>query len=655
MKFKGIFKTKQTYSPNEPIDIEFTLQNLSGSPQRILKWYTPLDGFTGNFLTVCHNGQPVKYDGAFFKRGNPLPEDFLTLEPDKSCFAALDLSEAYNTRNAGVYTVELKENLIEVWGPADSLNNGSDVMPTCDFIECVQAQFTVGGGKPAKNSEERLTKGEQQRLKEKLNNKDNAEPNATAPYIAPVIKNATVDEENYTREAHAAMMAYLSGCIIDISRGSQNEHYKMIFGAPDRTRYTKVNGIIKTIKDGLVINTNSIGYEFNNDPALSKVYAYTFKGASTVFLCAKFKTAPLTGENSKIGTLFHEWSHAFGYTDDHRYGRSKCRNLAQNDPDKAVENADNYEYYLETEYTFWAGNEKISKRHSISPQCNYNPSLAVYLGKLYIIYKGAHSNTLYWSVFDGADWKKNEVIKSERGSTFETKFNPGAVVYNGLLYIFFESNNNICYAYFDGKNWGGQTTRTLIDPYKIQRSPNITVYNNRIYCVYKSTNSNDYYYFYYDENYFSTPRKVTVTSGNLHSDCNPGLAVHDNMLHIVYKEANSYMLRYASFNGTDWNENKKISDVSKISPKSDYSPRISAINDIVYIPYKDPDTNDMYHSYMYFDPVINKLMFTGNEKVSDNSDISPKTSCEHSVIEYNNNIYMVYKNDNSNDLYYAWQ
>lgn len=57
----------------------------------------------------------------------------------------------------------------------------------------------------------------------------------------------------------------------------------------------------------------------------------------------------MTGTDSRAGTLVHEMSHfnVIANTDDHEYGQVAARRLARKNPNKAVNNADNYEYYAE--------------------------------------------------------------------------------------------------------------------------------------------------------------------------------------------------------------------------------------------------------------------------------------------------------------------
>lgn len=49
------------------------------------------------------------------------------------------------------------------------------------------------------------------------------------------------------------------------------------------------------------------------------------------------------------GILVHEASHfkANGGTKDYVYGMEKCKRMARNNPDNAVNNADNYEYFAQ--------------------------------------------------------------------------------------------------------------------------------------------------------------------------------------------------------------------------------------------------------------------------------------------------------------------
>ncbi|KAM5544050.1 hypothetical protein V8D89_002236 [Ganoderma adspersum] len=68
-----------------------------------------------------------------------------------------------------------------------------------------------------------------------------------------------------------------------------------------------------------------------------------------VYLCGAFWGAEATRMDSRAGTLVHEASHftVNGGTQDLVYGPDETQTLAQSDPDQALMNADNHEFFAE--------------------------------------------------------------------------------------------------------------------------------------------------------------------------------------------------------------------------------------------------------------------------------------------------------------------
>jgi peptidyl-Lys metalloendopeptidase len=66
-------------------------------------------------------------------------------------------------------------------------------------------------------------------------------------------------------------------------------------------------------------------------------------------VCKAFWSAPMTGTDSKGGTLVHEMSHfnVVAGTDDWVYGQSGAASLAVSNPSQAIDNADSHEYFGE--------------------------------------------------------------------------------------------------------------------------------------------------------------------------------------------------------------------------------------------------------------------------------------------------------------------
>jgi peptidyl-Lys metalloendopeptidase len=78
------------------------------------------------------------------------------------------------------------------------------------------------------------------------------------------------------------------------------------------------------------------------------VFAYVYPGGPVeIWFGPLFWRAPMTGTDSKAGTVIHELSHELGVTQDHVYGTAAASALALSNPDLAIHNADNYEYFAE--------------------------------------------------------------------------------------------------------------------------------------------------------------------------------------------------------------------------------------------------------------------------------------------------------------------
>mmetsp|Transcript_35266 Transcript_35266/g.75126 ORF Transcript_35266/g.75126 Transcript_35266/m.75126 type:complete len:527 (+) Transcript_35266:36-1616(+) len=108
------------------------------------------------------------------------------------------------------------------------------------------------------------------------------------------------------------------------------------------------------------------------DECEKSTYAYVYpegpesrtkKGRFIFFLCQVYFDS---GKGEKIETITHEGSHhATAFTDDvcaedkhgecleKAYGRDTCKWVAKHDPDKALENADNYCYYINDMHKYY--------------------------------------------------------------------------------------------------------------------------------------------------------------------------------------------------------------------------------------------------------------------------------------------------------------
>ena len=160
-----------------------------------------------------------------------------------------------------------------------------------------------------------------------------------------MVGGATAEQEAETRAAHFNAITHAA-----LAEGELREHkadalYGTWFGAEDEARYDTVTRHYGEI--GTVLVNEQVTYDFSGEECEPGIFAFTFDGSRTVWLCELYFPAEETGSDTKFGVLIHEWSHAISETDDFAGGEAACQELAENNPGQAVENGDNHEYFAE--------------------------------------------------------------------------------------------------------------------------------------------------------------------------------------------------------------------------------------------------------------------------------------------------------------------
>ncbi|TFK72462.1 deuterolysin M35 metalloprotease [Pluteus cervinus] len=129
------------------------------------------------------------------------------------------------------------------------------------------------------------------------------------------------------------------------SHTSATTRYTTWFGAYTAARHTTITSHYSNIS-----GYSFSSYTFDCTCTDAGTYAYVYPDTfPVVYLCGAFWQAPVTGTDSRAGTLIHESSHFTrnGGTEDYVYGQSGARSLASSNPANAVFNADNHEYFAE--------------------------------------------------------------------------------------------------------------------------------------------------------------------------------------------------------------------------------------------------------------------------------------------------------------------
>lgn len=75
---------------------------------------------------------------------------------------------------------------------------------------------------------------------------------------------------------------------------------------------------------------------------------FGYSQSNSISVCPEFFAARMAeGYDSQAGTLIHELSHIAADTDDNAYGTGAVRILAHEHPERAINNADSYQYFFE--------------------------------------------------------------------------------------------------------------------------------------------------------------------------------------------------------------------------------------------------------------------------------------------------------------------
>jgi peptidyl-Lys metalloendopeptidase len=308
-----------TITPDRPalgkrddVIVTVTLTNTGAAPERIAKGRTPFGPEEAALFEITRDGQPVRYLGRKVKRAAPGEADYLVLAPGASLSARVELSATYDMAATGAYAVRYRGA-----AAAPMLKAGGIVSNT--------AAIFIDG---------RLPRGA-------------ALPMASAPQgVGLTYANCSNAQQETIAEALAAGTVMASNGQAYLNSGKeQGQRYTNWFGALDAARQGTVNKNFTAIKDAFETKPVKVDCGCDED-----YFAYVYPMQPyTIYVCNAFWTAPMTGTDSKGGTLLHEMSHfdIVAGTDDHVYGQQGAAEMARTAPQRAINNADSHEYFGE--------------------------------------------------------------------------------------------------------------------------------------------------------------------------------------------------------------------------------------------------------------------------------------------------------------------
>lgn len=297
--------------------VDFAMRNDSAEDVFILQWQTPFLALEHEIFDVRRDGQPVEYLGPHIKFGPPQPEHYIRLAAGSTRTIRVDLGQLYDFSRTGEYSVQYRVNVQDAVQPHTFRLEPSFVVSNRVFaaVDRPAQGFRprVGAAKPGGG---------------------NTTYNRCDSTQIGLIQQAVTAATGYASNS----LSYLNG-------NNQGARYTTWFGTYNSTRYSTVKSHFQSISS--TFNSNPLTFDCG---CKQNYYAYVYPTQPyRIYLCRAFWSAPMTGTDSKAGTLVHEVSHfnVVAGTDDHAYGQSACKSLAISDPNRAVDNADSHEYFAE--------------------------------------------------------------------------------------------------------------------------------------------------------------------------------------------------------------------------------------------------------------------------------------------------------------------
>jgi peptidyl-Lys metalloendopeptidase len=324
---------------SEAFLINYKLTNVGDTPQSFLPWFTPLDEeqFVSKdlFLVQDEEGQNVPFSGWHYFRADPTEEDYWTIQPGESKSATVDLTMIYPMVHDGKYTISVKQ-LDEEGAPQYALTGTAlELDMAATFVQSEEisrrlAEYGADGIDGSAFDEEVPT-----------------DP-ATGRRLAQTMNGCTSSQASAVRFGRSgALNSAVPRAQSCLSGGTSRvcSRYATWFGSITTTRYNIVNSCWNRIANTLPSARFECCHRGCGSNCGRGLYGYVYPSdrSMTQYLCSAY----FSQQDEQVYTITHEQSHfnVACSTDDHVYGTSGSRNLAQSSPRRAIDNADNHAYF----------------------------------------------------------------------------------------------------------------------------------------------------------------------------------------------------------------------------------------------------------------------------------------------------------------------
>lgn len=332
--------TADYYEFGADVTCKVTITNSQSNDYYLLKRDTPLEPINNNIFSVTQGDNDINYDGLLYQRIMPTRDEYALVPAKSSIIVTVDLSHSYTFDAKDGYTVQLDTKLT-YYQTADSNTSNQHIVSN-------REHFTMEG----REANYRPTEAEELRKNissiKTLDLDFSAFVKSGGAYVTPSMSGTPYGNDvQTTLIVYNAVYNVLATSYYAVDSNTKNL-YSTWFGTRYSGYMSTVKGAYLNIKSAMEKYRYTMYFDGPECAKIKNVIAYTYKGSNVIYLCSLYRSEPATrGSNTKLGTVLHEFTHAVARTDDITYGQSNCAALARSQPDRAIQNADNYRCFTE--------------------------------------------------------------------------------------------------------------------------------------------------------------------------------------------------------------------------------------------------------------------------------------------------------------------
>jgi len=311
--------------------VQFRITNNSSQTLKVPSWQLPSNDPGSSQFDIYNQGHRVQYLGKMIHRTAPTDADFVTFKAYETKVIRVDLKNSYDLSAGGDYSVRFQSFLQDA--KTDNGRHIAGANGRMAKLESVPLKLWVDGKNPLMQ-----LKGS--------GPSNQGKPGSGGGTVVNGVTFIGCDATQITDGGNAVVQSrlYTEDAKTYLNSGTVGPRYTTWFGAYTSTRYATGKAHFVSIDAAMDQSGGQVAIDCT---CKQSYYAFVYPDKPyQIHVCKAFWTAPMTGTDSKAGTLIHEMSHfnVTAGTNDWVYGQTAAKNLAISNPDEALDNADNHEY-----------------------------------------------------------------------------------------------------------------------------------------------------------------------------------------------------------------------------------------------------------------------------------------------------------------------